>query len=133
MILYSLTSSSLSLDVYEDKLVLSPKMWKSVVSKQWASARVIQYKDLKSVEIEKRYWPMRHRLIFTVGAEKIAFEFRNLEAFYDQLKIFFERQILKYHHTRLEPTPLRLRSITELVDEKKKKKKSEATHHLRAA
>ncbi len=122
MILYSLSNSSLCLDVYEDKVVITPRAWKSMLSKKWSSAKVIFYKDLKNVEIEKRYWPMRHRLNFAVGDDKIAFEYRHLELFFDQLKIFLERQILKFHHSHLEPTSLRLRSIPELIDEKKKKK-----------
>lgn len=125
MILYSLSNLSVSLDVYEDKVILRPKMWRSMLSKKWSSARVIHYKDLKNVEIEKRYWPMRHRLQFVTAEEKIVFEYRNLEMFFDQLKIFFQRQILKFHHSRLELTTLKLRSIPELVDEKKKKKKAE--------
>lgn len=122
MILYSLTNLSLSLDVYEDKVVLRPKLWKSLFSKKWSGARVIHYNDLKNVEIEKRYWPMRHRLQFVTADGKIVFEYRRLEAFFDQLNIFFQRQILKFHHSRLEPDTLRLRSIPELVDERKKKK-----------
>jgi len=122
MILYSLTNSTLRLDVYEDKLVLSPKIWKSVLSKQWATARVIHYKDLKSVEIEKRYWPMRHRLNLKATEGVVAFEYRSLEAFYDQLKIFLERQILKYHHNPLDAKIVQLRSVPELVEEKKRKK-----------
>jgi hypothetical protein len=125
MILYSLTNLSLSLDVYEDKVVLRPKIWRSMLSKKWSGARVIHYNDLKNVEIEKRYWPMRHRLQFVTAGDKIVFEYRSLEVFFDQLKIFFERQILKFHHSRLEPATLRLRSIPELVDEKKKKKRDE--------
>ncbi len=121
MILYTLTNSSLSLDVYEDKIVMTPKAWKSIVSSKWSSSKVIMYKDLDQVKIEKRYWPMRHRLHFATGSENMVFEYRHLESFFDQLKIFLERQILRQHQS-LKPTHEKIRSVTEIINERKNKK-----------
>lgn len=120
MIIYSLKNSSLTLDVFEDKVVLTPKPWKSVFSSRWSTARVIHFKDLNYVDIEKRYWPMRHRLHFVSGTDKLSFEYRELEAFFDQLKIYLERQILKHHHQSVKPSGAKVLSISEIVEERKK-------------
>lgn len=121
MIIYSLRNSSITLDVFEDKVVLTPKSWLSMFSSKWSTARVIHFKDLNYVEIEKHYWPMRHRLHFVSGEEKFSFEYRQLEAFYEQLKIYLERQILKHHQQAVGPISLKILSISEIVEERKKK------------
>lgn len=129
MILYSLKSFSLQMDVYEDKVIFYPRLWKTLAGKKWESAKVIHYSTLTHVELQKKLWPANHLLVFHTANETVEFGFRKLYPFFERLKLYFDRQIINYYNRPHKERPLK--SVIDLV--KEKQQKAAQKDRLRAA
>lgn len=129
MILYSLKNVSLQMDVYEDKVIFHPRLWRSLTAKKWDSAKVVPYASVTRVELHKKLWPANHQLVFQTHEGEIVFGFRKLYPFFERLKLYFDRQIISYSNRTHKERPLK--TVLDLVEEKKHKTKNK--QHLRAA
>lgn len=119
MILYTLTNASFTLDVYEDKVVFHPKLWKGLLSKQWDRSITITYSQLQRVELHKKLWPQGHQLCFHTAERSIVFSFRDIYPFYERLLIYLERQVIRYynHPNGLPPS---VKTVPDLLEERKR-------------
>ena len=121
MILYTLTNASFQMDVYEDKVVFSPRWWKSATSKQWETAIVLPYAKVQRVELNKKLWPQGHQLIFRTDEKAITFSFRRLYPFFERLQVYLERQVIRYYN-RPQGFPVPMKTVLDIVEERKKTK-----------
>jgi hypothetical protein len=122
MILYSLSNASFTMDVYEDKVIFHPRLWKSLTAKRWENARVLYYAQIQIVELNKKLWPMHHQLILKTQEEALVFQFRKLYPFFERLKLYMERQIIRYYNSpqgRARP----MQTVIDLIEEKKTQRK----------
>jgi len=124
MILYSLSSSSLLMDVYEDRVVFHPKLLKGLFSKEWDRSFTIHYSELQRVDLNKRLWPQGHQLCFYTQHRAVVFTFRDLVPFYERLVTFFARQTIRYYN-HPEGLPASIKTVPTLVEEKRRKKRGE--------
>lgn len=118
MILYSLKNASFTMDIYEDKVVFHPRLWRSFTGKRWENARIFSYSQVQSVELHKKLWPMNHQLVLHTSEGPVTFQFRNLYPFFERLKLYIERQIIRYYN-QPEGRPRPLQTVVDLVEEKK--------------
>lgn len=118
MILYSLKNTSFTMDVYEDKVVFHPRLWKSLTTKRWENARILNYSQIQSVDLHKKLWPMKHQLILQTSEGPVVFHFRNLYPFFERLKLYMERQIIRYYNYP-EGRPRPMQTVIDLIEEKK--------------
>lgn len=125
MILYSLKNASFTMDVYEDKVVFHPRLWKSLTGKRWENARILRYSQIQSVELNKKLWPMNHQLILHAADGTMVFQFRNLYPFFERLKLYMERQIIRYYN-QPEGRPRPMQTVIDLVEEKKARDRKSA-------
>jgi hypothetical protein len=122
MILYTLTNASLKMEVFEDKVTFTPRTWKSMTSKHWAQPVTISYHDLQQVTLDRKYWPMGHCLTFVSQEKEIVFKFRKIYPFFERLKIYLERQMIRYYNKPHLEQVTKPQTVLEIVEERKKKK-----------
>jgi hypothetical protein len=99
MILYTLKNLSYTLDVYENKITVTPRLWKTLFLRSHALTKTIAYSELQKVSLQEKLWPQSHCLTFYSENQIVHFQFTKLLPFYRQLKLYLERQILHYHHS----------------------------------
>jgi len=131
MILYTLTNATFTLDIYEDKVVFHPKLWKGIVSKQWDRSLTIPYSQLQRVELNKKLWPAGHQLSFHTAERTIVFSFRSIYPFYERLLIYLERQVIRYYN-HPEGFPPSIKTVPDLLEERKKGRSRSRSSNLAA-
>lgn len=122
MILYSLSNASFTMDVYEDKVIFHPRLWKSLTTKRWENARVLYFAQIQSVELNMKLWPMHHQLILKTQEDNVVFQFRKLYPFFERLKLYMERQIIRYYNSP-QGRPRPMQTVVDLIEEKKTQRK----------
>ena len=121
MILYTLKNSTFQLEVYEDRLVFRPRMLlKLVGGKTWEIPANVHYSRVDKVELQQRYWPLRHDLAVHTMDQIFHFRFRKPLNFFQRLAPYLERQAQKYKN-HPDVCPPATKTVLDLVEEKRKK------------
>ncbi len=116
MILYTLKNSSYTMEVYEERVVLYPRLWRGIISGEGAAPISLSYAQLQHVELTKRLWPAQHQLSFHTSRGVTVFHFRKLFPFFERLKLYFEKQIIRQAASAQRS---RLKTVPELLRDKR--------------
>lgn len=121
MILYTLKNSAFELEVLEDRMIFKPTiMLKMFGGRTWASSVVVPYSRIERIELQQKFWPLRHNLAVYTVDQTFHFRFRKPLAFYQRLAPYLERQAQKYRN-HPEAFPPAVKTVLDLVEEKRKK------------
>ena len=130
MILYTLSNAMIQMEVFEDRMILRPGLVMRVMGgKNWALPIVVPYSRVERIELQQRFWPMRHNLSIHTMDQVFNFRFRKPLPFYQRLAPYLERQAEKYRN-HPQAFPPAVKTVLDLVEEKRKKALKE---FLRAA
>lgn len=121
MILYSLKNSAFQLEVFEDRLIFRPGLLMRMVGgKTWAAPVVVPYCSVERIELQQKFWPLRHDLAIHTKDQIFHFRFRKPLPFYQRLAPYLERQAEKYRN-HPEAFPPAVKTVLDLVEEKRQR------------